>query len=75
MTRVEFEELPDKSFCYEVPEVWAQVRDFYADTMANLAQMAMIRGDEEKTQDYCFQSSSRPNFREKHDSQPNIAQP
>jgi hypothetical protein len=31
MTLEEFESLPRDSFCFEVPEAWKQVRDFYAD--------------------------------------------
>lgn len=38
MTLAEFEALPEDSFCYEVPEGWAKVRDFYAGATANLAQ-------------------------------------
>ncbi len=30
MTREEFEALPEGSYCFQIPEAWTQVKDFYA---------------------------------------------
>lgn len=38
MTREEFEALPRESYCFEIPEAWSQVKDFYAEADVNLTQ-------------------------------------
>jgi hypothetical protein len=39
MTREEFEALPKGSYCIEIPETWAQAKDFYAEAHINPAQI------------------------------------
>jgi len=37
MTLDEFEALPKDSYCFEIPEAWGQVRDFYAEALLGIA--------------------------------------
>lgn len=37
LTLEEFEALPKDSYCFEIPEVWGQVRDFYAEALRGIA--------------------------------------
>lgn len=39
MTREEFDALPKDSYCIEIPEAWAQARDFYAEAHVEPAQI------------------------------------
>ena len=46
MTLEEFEALPKDSYCFEIPEAWGQVRDFYADALCAMAPNCDAQGDE-----------------------------